>query len=371
MKSIFEYEKPSKANIVLLILLSIALIVAVLLTQINHSLYSETIAGITGIVETYDGAAFGVSETEEQYYQQKIEATIMNGEDKGKAITLVNERTSSGVYDETLKAGDDIFVSFDEYSGIWTYDEIKRDTLLASAGAIFILVAAAIGRRKGILSLASVLINIAVFSYAISKYMQGTDIMLLATLSAVFFSVVSLIMYCGFTRKTLSAVLATLAGLASSMLIAVAVITITDYHGVWVESLEFLIIETDYRSIFLAGLLIGGLGAIMDIAVTVTSSLFELNASNPHVTTIELIKSGRAIGKDIMGTMVNVMFFTFIGGSLPIILLSGRNGISIADYFTSFASIELVRFLTGSIGLVLAIPISLFISIFMLRRRYI
>jgi len=371
MKSVLEYEKPTKATMILLILVAAALAAAVILTRNNHGYYEESIARITSLNETQVSVAFGVSETEEEYYLQKIEAIILNGEYKGRSIALENERTDSGVYDEKLKDGDEIFVSLDESSGIWTYDEIKRDTLLASAAAIFIFAAVAIGRRKGILSIASVLINIAVFSYAISQYMQGVNIMLLASLSAVFFSVVSLIMYCGFTRKTLSAVMSTLAGLAASMLITFAVISLTDYHGVWIESLEFLIIETDYRSIFLAGLLIGGLGAIMDIAVTVTSSLFELHASNPHVSSIELMSSGRAIGRDIMGTMVNVMFFTFIGGSLPVILLSGRNGISIAEYFTSFASIELVRFFAGSIGLVLEIPISLLIAIFMLRRRYI
>lgn len=371
MKSILEYEKPSKTSIILLILLAAALAAAVILTLNNHGFYNETLARVISLNETHESVAYGVSETEEDHYLQKIEAIVLNGEYKGRVISLENERSGSGVYDETLKDGDEIFVSLDESSGTWTYDEIKRDTLLASAAAIFIFAAVAIGRRKGILSLASVLLNIAVFSYAISQCMQGVNILFLAAISAIFFSVVSLIMYCGFTRKTLSAVIATLLGLAASMLITAAVIALTDYHGVWIESLEFLIIETDYRSIFLAGVLIGGLGAIMDIAVTVTSSLFELHAANPHVSSVELVRSGRAIGRDIMGTMVNVMFFTFIGGSLPFILLSGRNGISVAEYFTSFASIELVRFLTGSIGLVLEIPISLVTAIFMLRRRYI
>lgn len=121
MKSILEYEKPSKTSIILLILLAAALAAAVVLTLNNHGYYNETLARVTSLSETHESVAYGVSETKEDHYLQKIEAIVLNGEYKGRVIYLENERSGSGVYDETLKDGDEIFVSLDESSGTWTY----------------------------------------------------------------------------------------------------------------------------------------------------------------------------------------------------------------------------------------------------------
>src|SRR5690606_34498050 len=146
----------------------------------------------------------------------------------------------------------------------------------------------------------------------------------------------SILLYCGWRPLSFVAIVSTLSGLGAAMLILLVVIAITNYDGVWVESIDFLIIELDYRSVFFAGILIGGLGVIMDIAITITVSLFELKGDNPEMSSKELLESGRNIGRDVMGTMVNVMFFTFLGGSLPIILLSVKNGYRIRDYLSNF-----------------------------------
>lgn len=369
MMSMFEKDKPSKVSVRVMPLLTLFLIIATIFIWNNYDWYHTPIAKVTKVEETLLRTEYGVEDTKENYFEQAVTAKLMNGEEEGAEITLTHIRSSSGILDDSLKVGDDIFISYDQEIKEWQFNDLKRDHYVMLVLVVFIIAVAIIGRYRGMLSLLSVVVNILIFSLVINQYLNGKNILVPTIFAVLFFSVFSLLFYCGFKLLTLVAILATLSGLLVSMLIMVGVITLTNYDGVWVESLEFLIIETDFKSIFFAGLIIGGLGGIMDIAITITSSLFELKEENPTMTSKELMESGRIIGKDIMGTMVNVMFFAFVGGSLPIILLSMKNGVNLGDYLTNFATLELVRFLAGSIGLVLTIPISLFIVIFVLEKR--
>lgn len=369
MENMFELDRPSKASVRVIILLAIFLFAGTIFMWNNHGLYSRPLAKVLEVQETLNRTEFGMDGTEEDYYDQTVTARLMNGENKGEIITFHNTRSESGVFDENLREGNDVFISFNMESDEWILDGVKRDQFLALFAAVFILAVALVGRLRGILSVISVMVNILVFSMVVSLYIQGVNILIPTIFAVIFFSIFSILFYCGFRLLSFVAILATLCGLGVSMLIALSVIALTNYDGVWVESLEFIIIEKDYRTMFFAGLLIGGLGGIMDIAITITSALFELKGDNPELTSRELMLSGRNIGQDIMGTMVNVMFFTFLGGSLPIILLSAKNGVGIGDFLVNFATLEIVRFLVGGIGLVASIPISLALVIFILQRR--
>ena len=115
-------------------------------------------------------------------------------------------------------------------------------------------------------------------------------------------------------------------------------------------------------------LIMGGLGAIMDICMTITSSLDELVNKNKKISNKSLIASGKIIGKDIVGTMINVLFFTYICGLLPNFIIFYRNGININMMITEFISLEMCRALVGSIGIVLSIIISIYTFIYVYKR---
>ena len=369
MENMFELDKPSKSSIKLMVLLAVFLFAGTVFMWNNHGLYKAPLAKIIEVKETFNRTEYGTDDTEESYYDLKVTARLMNGENKGEEISFDYVRSQSGVLEESLRKGDDVFLTYHQEREEWNLDGVKRDQFLALAFAVFVMAMALVGRYRGILSVISVMINILIFALVISLYLKGVNILVPTIIAVIFFSVFSILLYCGWRPLSFVAIVTTLCGLGASMLILLIVIALTNYDGVWVESIDFLIIETDYRSVFFAGILIGGLGGIMDIAITITSSLFELKGDNPEMSSKELMESGRNIGRDVMGTMVNVMFFTFLGGSLPIILLSVKNGYRIRDYLTNFATLEIVRFLVGGIGLVVTIPISLAIVIFILQRR--
>lgn len=114
---------------------------------------------------------------------------------------------------------------------------------------------------------------------------------------------------------------------------------------------------------------IGSLGAVMDVAITMSSSIFGLYEKDPSISIKELTKSGLEIGKDIMGTMTNILFFAYVSGSIPTLLLYFKNASPFGYTLQINLSLELVRALAGGIGIVLTIPIGLYTAILFIKRR--
>ena len=117
------------------------------------------------------------------------------------------------------------------------------------------------------------------------------------------------------------------------------------------------------------GLFIGSLGAVMDVAITMSSSIFGLYEKDTSISVKALTKSGMEIGKDIMGTMTNILFFAYVSGSIPILLLYFKNASTLGYTLSLNLSLELVRALAGGIGIVITIPIGLYTTMFFINRK--
>ena len=118
------------------------------------------------------------------------------------------------------------------------------------------------------------------------------------------------------------------------MLISLIVIHISNYNGLRFDQMELL--TRPYEGIFISEIIMGGLGAIMDIAITISSSLNEIIEKNNQITLKELITSGKNIGRDVTSTMINVLFFTYICGAIPNLVLYFKNGINISSLINEF-----------------------------------
>ena len=176
------------------------------------------------------------------------------------------------------------------------------------------------------------------------------------------FAIVTLFCMNGCNKKTVSALLSTLCVLAMVM----TVFSLVVHHT---EELDFSTMEyLDLRSIdnpeeiFYAELLLSGLGAIMDVAVDISTALSEIIKLKPEISFRQLFRSGREIGHDIMGTMINILLFVFISGLIPMCLIRMNNDVSFLTIIRLHIPCELCRFFVESIGIVLAIPVSVLIT---------
>jgi uncharacterized membrane protein len=119
----------------------------------------------------------------------------------------------------------------------------------------------------------------------------------------------------------------------------------------------------------MAGLFIGSLGAVMDVAITMSSSIFGLYEKDHNISVKALKTSGMEIGKDIMGTMTNILFFVYISGSIPMLILYLKNNSPLIFTLSMNLSLEMARALAGGIGIVMTIPIGLYTTIFFVNRK--
>ncbi len=331
----------------------------------NESYYPMTIAKITSIA-----AAKAQAETGEQI-TQKLSAIVMNGPHKGEAISLQNTASYSRATELDLKADDEVFVTLKQNPANQIISaqilDFKRDTHLAYITILFVLLILLVGGFKGFRSLASVAVNITIVSAVTQLFLHGYNLVLIAAAASLLFIVLSISLVSGLNKKTFAAVIGTVIGTFASMLLAAAVMLLTHNNGVHYEEMEFL--TSPPQPIFMAEILIGTLGAIMDIAITISASVEEMYQKNPQTEKKNLMASGMEIGKDIMGTMANTLVFAYISGSIPLILLWLANGNSPFYIVNINISLEIIRALTGSIGIVLSIPVTLFVTVMLLKKH--
>jgi uncharacterized membrane protein len=125
------------------------------------------------------------------------------------------------------------------------------------------------------------------------------------------------------------------------------------------------------KAIMFAGIIIGAMGAIMDVAMSISSSLWEVKEKARIINFETLFRSGLAIGRDIMGSMANTLILAYIGSSLSVVLiLSVYNNSLLSLFNTEMIVVEILQALAGSLGILFAIPLTAFFcSIIYLKRE--
>lgn len=337
----------------------------------NQGFYRKPIAKITAVSETKDEQVKTYDGSIEQIDKQQLDAVLMNGPHKGEKIKLQNTTSYSQTFDSKYKVGDEVFVSLTEGGNKSIVSaqitDAKRDIYIAYAALLFLLFTLVIGGVKGARSLASLAANIVIFSAVIELYLHGFNLIGVATAASLLFIVLSILLVSGVNEKSASAILGTVVSTLFAMLVAVIVMAVTHNDGIHYEEMEFL--TRPPKAIFLMEILIGTLGGIMDIAISISSAIAEMCRKNAAIGRKTLFKSGLTIGRDIMGTMANTVAFAYISGSLPLILLLLQNGYTAFNIINFNISLEIVRALVGGIGIVASIPITLYIAVMLLNRK--
>lgn len=369
IKVVKERILKDKRKALLYLSVFILLLTAVIFTYHNYFIYDKTIAKVIEVENAFDHEETSEEGVIEKYYSQDITAIIKNGEYKGSSIKLTNKYSYSGVNDEKYKKGNDLFITAKESAGGVTGSiiSVKRDKYIAIALSIFIMAILLVSGKKGLLAVLSLIINISLFIYALDLYSKGENIIFLCNMLIIAFSICSLILVSGINRQTFVAIISTLLSMS-------AVYVIYNISLRFGEQPEYMMMEyisraEDLEHIFMAGVLIGGLGAVMDVAISISVAVNELINKDKNITVKALVLSVKEIGYDIMGTMINVLFFSYMCGTIPMMILKMKNGYPLYSILRFQIPFEIIRFLLGSIGIVLAIPISGLVAVLIMKGR--
>ncbi|AXI01382.1 YibE/F family protein [Sporosarcina sp. PTS2304] len=352
--------------------LALSCISSILFVNNNHSLYDRTIAEVISTTVDETSEVTDMHGNKDTLFTQSIRARIKNGDEQGKEIHLTNQYSASGAYDQQYHIGNELFISIDSEAGkelVGNIMDVKRDKYVLIVAWIFVFTLLIVGHKQGLLAIISFAMNVLLLSLALDVYVKYYDVSLLVVcgICILLFTAISLLLVSGFNEKTYAAIVATLIGTVVSLTITSLVIWLTSGNGLRYEEMQFL--TRPYHTVFMAGLFIGSLGAIMDVAITMSSSLFALYERNHEISIKALRASGMDIGKDVMGTITSILFFAYISGSIPMLILSLKNASPVGFAYSMNLSLEIARALAGGIGIVLTIPIGIYTAIFFIERK--
>lgn len=232
--------------------------------------------------------------------------------------------------------------------------------LLAIAYAGVVL---AVARWRGLAALAGLVISFGVVVlFTLPALLVGTDAIAVALLTSAAVMFVVLYLAHGFNARTSTALLGTLVGLVITALLAGWAVDAANIAGLADEyslMLPSYAPEVDIRGVVLCGIVLAGLGVLNDVTITQASAVWELRAVSPGMSRYELFVRSMRIGRDHIASTVYTMAFAYLGAALPMLLMVSLINMSLGETLTSGEiAEEVVRTLVGSIGLVLAIPVT-------------
>ena len=252
------------AKKIIFIVIFIVSIISLIFVYNDDFLYSKQIIKITKIDTISEDTSQNSLGLEEKYYTRKITGLITNGNQKGKEKTILYDESYSSVITDKYKINDKIII---DASGI----ELKRDSYLTLMIVIFLNLLYIVGSYKGLLSVLSVILNLVIFYIGLSLYFKGINLLFLCVIEMIAFSIISLILASGFNRKTLSAIISVIISTLVMLITIVIIVNFVGYKGINFNELSFLTVPIE--DIILPELLIGSTGAIMDVAITISSSI--------------------------------------------------------------------------------------------------
>jgi uncharacterized membrane protein len=304
-----------------------------------------------------------------------------SGNDEGKIITAEQYLTGA-VLGATSKVekNDDILLTYTESaednSKVWQYVTPNRTKGIFIMVGAFIVLILLIGKLKGLATVITLILTFGIlFGVYIPSILCGANIYRMTILSAVIIILTSLIILNGLTKKTLCAIVGNLGGIMIAAALAYLANSMLSITGMVDENsinLTMLVstVSIDLKALVWAGVVIGALGAIMDVAVSLSSSMQELSNEMKDRSYSRMVRSGFNIGRDAISTMTNTLLLAYVGGSFSIILLFFAYNKDLF-YLMNIELIvtEIIQGIVGSIGILMAVPVTVLFAAWIFNNK--
>ena len=351
-----------------------------LFTQVCNADESKVVLpSETGIVESikYEDAE-GLNQGEETT-KQAVTVRVLTGDFKGTERIIDNMLTGNPAYDINLSKGDKVVLHVEPVSDtVSTADDvdffiadIKRDNQIYIFTGIFFILLLLTGKKKGLTSIISIISTIAlVFFMLMPMILSGFCPIASAVLTGILSTLITIYLVGGFNSKSTYAIIATAISLIFAGGLSMLAIYFAHLTGFAGEEPMFLYTarpDLSFTGILSASMIIGALGALMDTAVSIASTVNEIYETDKTLSIKQLFKSGMNVGRDIIGTMSNTLILVYLGSSLPLVLLSSN--IDMNKFFNlNQVATEILSALTGSIAILICVPITAIIAAILIKQ---
>ncbi|WP_326906808.1 YibE/F family protein [Sedimentibacter sp. MB31-C6] len=288
-----------------------------------------------------------------------------------EAIQYIDENIA--VNPKEIEPGDNILLSSllsrTGEEEVWTFIEYDRSNILIWLLISFFVLLIIFGHKKGVNTIISLIFTcLAIFMVFVPSILKGNNIYLNSTIVSIFIIFMNLLIINGANKKTLCAIIGNLGGLFIAGLFALIISKFLHLTGLIDEESMFLLMinpdkPIDLIAILWSSIVIGSLGAVMDVSMSIASAMNELSENMINKNFKTMLKSGLNIGQDAIGTMTNTLILAYIGSSLSVVLLLVVNYKDILLLFNlEMIVFEVMQAIIGSMGILFAIPITSFFA---------
>jgi uncharacterized membrane protein len=304
--------------------------------------------------------------------ETELAVQILTGAQKDRIFSIAVTQMEGGV--ELKKGGRYIlFVDvFEDGSMQYSIADVFRVSSVAGVVVFACACLAVFAGRAGARALLGLALSVVCLLWGyVPLVARGYPPIPLAFLAVVFISAVTVSCVVRRGRHAV-AFLGTLGGVAGAFLLGRLMVGLWRLSGLAGDSAPLLastIPGIDTRGILLAAVVIGAVGAVLDVSVSITAALSELAEHDPSISSPDLWASGLRVGTEVLGSMINTLILAYLGTSLPMTLLISNAG---ADFWglmnDPYVGQELVHSIAGTSGLLLTIPATT--AFFVLREKF-
>lgn len=308
--------------------------------------------------------------------KQTVELKLLSGKHKGEKVQASS--SASYLFGAKCKKGMKVIAIVNESGGelVVSVYSVNRGPAVWLMVAVFIAIVVAVGGKKGISSIMGLFFTmLCIFFLFLPMIYQGISPIIAAVLVVIYTTIVTMCMIDGITKKSAAAMIGTMIGVVSAGIFALIfgkVTSITGFNVSDIENLVYVGEMTDIRigELLFAGILIAALGAVMDVGMSIASTLNELKEQNPALTSAELFRSGMNVGRDMMGTMTNTLILAFTGGSINTLVFIYAYNYEYLQVINMYSvGIEIMQGLSSSLGVILAVPFTSFTAAWLLGKE--
>ena len=316
------------------------------------------------------------TESGNQIGDQVVSLKLLSGDYKGNTVEAVS--SSSYLYGAHCEVGMRVIAEVNEsddslYVTVYSQD---RTWMLYAIVLLFLITLCIIGGRQGLNSaVALVFTFVCIVFLFLPMIYRGISPIFAAVVVAVLTTFVTMYLIGGLSSKSVTSMIGTVAGVGISAVLAVLfgrLTGISGYNVSDIEQLENVGEMTDVRigELLYAGILISALGAVMDVAMSVASTISEIHYRNPELSRKELFTSGIRVGKDMMGTMSNTLILAFTGSSINTLVFMYVYGYTSTQITNMYSiGIEVIQGISSTMGVILTVPIVSVICAWHLKAR--
>ena len=276
------------------------------------------------VIRITDCVTSGVS-GENEFVTVYFKAQALNTDLRGKTLDVIQDIDKSYAFSpRQVEQDDKILVEGYTQDGVTQYyfGDYVRITPLLWLLAIFCVLVIVFSRMQGLKTVISLGFTcLSVFAVLIPAILNGHNIYFWSIAVCVFITVMTLSIISGFNVKSLCAGIGCVCGVMCAGLTVIIADKFLNMTGLLEEESVYLIQlypenPINLKAIIFAMIIVGAVGAVMDVSMSISSSLYELRLKSPDIKPKELMKSGFTIGRDMMGTMANTLVLAYIGSSL-------------------------------------------------------